>query len=169
MLEECMIYLKGSIQQVSDPNFFKHKSIPSRMKRNKLECKLKLQLCAILSQTQNHTEALDNSRKSVRLAHHLFKDLEELCQLYIDKINFRENLQAAHEQSDLEDDERSQIIKMVLESSPAREIPKNFLEESISLVERSALKLYPVVKEVRRRFAGAPLASVAKRDADLLV
>lgn len=40
---------------------------------------------------------------------------------------------------------------MVLESSPAKELPKNFLEQSISLVERSSLKMYPVVREVRRR------------------
>jgi hypothetical protein len=58
----------------------------------------------------------------------MFKDMEELCQIYIDKINFKENLQAAQEQSDLEEDEREQIISMVLESSPAKEIPKNFLE-----------------------------------------
>lgn len=45
---------------------------------------------------------------------------------------------------------------MVLESSPAREIPKNFLEQSISLVERSSLKMGPVVKEVRKRLVGAP-------------
>ena len=44
---------------------------------------------------------------------------------------------------------------MVLDSSPAREIPKNFLEQSISLVERSSLKMGPVVKEVRKRLVGA--------------
>jgi len=43
---------------------------------------------------------------------------------------------------------------MILDSSPAKEIPKNFLEKSISLIERSSLKLMPVVKEVRRRMAG---------------
>ena len=86
----------------------------------------------------------------------MFKDLEDLCALYNDKITFRENLQAAQEQSDLEDEDRSQIINMVLDSSPAKEIPKTFLEESISLVERSSLKLYPVVKEVRKRLVGAP-------------
>ena len=40
---------------------------------------------------------------------------------------------------------------MVLESTPAQEIPKHFLEQSISLVERSSLKMLPVVREVRRR------------------
>ena len=45
---------------------------------------------------------------------------------------------------------------MVLDSSPVKEIPKNFLEQSISLVERSSLKMGPVVKEVRKRLVGAP-------------
>ena len=44
---------------------------------------------------------------------------------------------------------------MVLDSSPVKEIPKNFLEQSISLVERSSLKMGPVVKEVRKRLVGA--------------
>ena len=46
---------------------------------------------------------------------------------------------------------------MVLESSPVKEIPKNFLEQSISLVERSSLKMGPVVKEVSKRLVGAPV------------
>lgn len=78
----------------------------------------------------------------------------ELCKVYIDKINYRENLQAAQEQSDLEDDERQQIIQLIKNSTPTKELPKGFLEQSISLVERSSLKLFPVVKEVVKRLAG---------------
>ena len=126
-----------------------------RNRRVAQECKLKLQLCAILSQNQNHSEALDNARKSVKLAHQMFKDMDELCQIYVDKINYRDNLLAAQEQSDLEEVERNQLISMVMDSSPAKEIPKNFLEQSISLVERSSLKMGPVVKEVRKRLVGA--------------
>jgi len=85
----------------------------------------------------------------------MFKDIEELCQIYIDKINYRDNLIAAQEQSDLEDNERLQLISMVMDSSPAKEIPKNFLEQSISLVERSSLKMYPVIREVRRRLVNS--------------
>ena len=55
----------------------------------------------------------------------------------------------------MEEVERNQLISMVMDSSPAKEIPKNFLEQSISLVERSSLKMGPVVKEVRKRLVGA--------------
>jgi len=58
----------------------------------------------------------------------LFKDLEELCGIYGDKITYRDNLLAAQEQSDLDEEEREQYIAMILDSSPAKEIPKNFLE-----------------------------------------
>ena len=46
---------------------------------------------------------------------------------------------------------------MVLDSSPAKEMPKNFLEQSISLVERSSLKMFPVVREVRRRLVNSEI------------
>jgi hypothetical protein len=97
MLEECLSYLKESIKIVKSDDFLKGGSIAMRMKRVRHECKLKLQLCAILSQTQSHTEALNNAFSSVRLCHMLFKDLGELCEIFIDKINFRENLLAAQE------------------------------------------------------------------------
>lgn len=49
MLEECIFYLKQSIALVSDPKFYKSKKISMRNKRVNHECRLKLQLCAILS------------------------------------------------------------------------------------------------------------------------
>ena len=63
------MYLKESLRLLTSPNFFKDNSVAARMRMLRQECKLKLQLCAILSQTQNHAEALDNSKKSVKLAH----------------------------------------------------------------------------------------------------
>ena len=50
-----------------------------------------------------------------------------------------------------------QLISMVLDSSPAKEIPKNFLEQSISLVERSSLKMFPVIHEVRKRVVNSEI------------
>jgi tetratricopeptide (TPR) repeat protein len=154
MLDECTQYLKQCLEMFKNDQFMPATCLAQRNRRLKLECKLRLQLCAILSQTQNHTEALARAKESVRLVQILFIDLMELCKIYIDKINYKENLQAANEQSDLDDDERAQIVQMILSSTPTRELPKHFLEQSISLVERSSLKLYPVVKEVCKRLAG---------------
>jgi len=79
MLEECLTYLKESIKIVKEPDFLKGGTVGLRMKKLRHECKLKLQLCAILSQTQSHTDALNNAFSAVKLCHQLFKDLEELC------------------------------------------------------------------------------------------
>ena len=50
MLDECIFYLKQSIALISDQKFYKSKKISQRSRRVNQECKLKLQLCAILSQ-----------------------------------------------------------------------------------------------------------------------
>jgi len=69
MLEECIIYLKETISVIDKSNFFKDISISQRMKQIHMQCQLKLELCAILSQTQKHTEAMENAKISVRLGH----------------------------------------------------------------------------------------------------
>jgi len=51
MLEECFVYLKESLKLLSAPNFYNDGTVASRMRQIKQECKLKLQLCAIMSQT----------------------------------------------------------------------------------------------------------------------
>jgi hypothetical protein len=142
------------------------------MKKLRFECKLRLQLCAILSQTQNHIEALDNAKKSCKIIHQLFKDLLILCYLYIRKIEKKElkklsAFSAIVKSGDkigsksITDEEDSQDAV----AAAARGYPKddngddedseregaNFLEESVSMLERTSLKLYPVVKEVIKR------------------
>ena len=91
MLEECIIYLKETIQVIEKPNFFKDVSIAQRMKQMHMQCQLKLQLCAILSQTQKHTEAMDNAKTSVRLAHQILRDMYDLCVFYSNKIKFKDD------------------------------------------------------------------------------
>lgn len=64
----------------------------------------------------------------MKLCHDLFTDMRELCKVYVDKITYRENLQAAQDQSDLEDDERDQIINLIKNSTPTKQLPRSFLE-----------------------------------------
>lgn len=110
------------------------------MKQLKQECKLKLQLCAILSQTQNHMEALDNAKKSCKLVHQLFKDLLALCAIYIRRIEER----TVAKQIDLA------VLELEVDEA-LKSAGKDVLEESISMLERTSMKLYPVVKEVLKR------------------
>lgn len=44
---------------------------------------------------------------------------------------------------------------MIRENSPVKDIPYNILEESISMIERTALKLLPIMRELGNRLATA--------------
>jgi len=50
-----------------------------------------------------------------------------------------------------------------LDSSPAKKLPKSFLEQSISLAERLSIKICPVIKEVLKRIVGAPPLSQGEK------
>jgi hypothetical protein len=52
--------------------------------------------------------------------------------------------------------------QFIRENSPVRDIPFNILEESISMIERTALKLLPIMKELGNRLAGTNKAKGAQ-------
>ena len=159
------------------------------MKAMHMQCQLKLQLCAILSQNQKHTEAMENAKASVRLAHQILRDLYDLCVFYSNKIKFKDDfaslsLLVMDESEDLGDNKaqnstnyyqddvlgkanankskhtKSEINEklfqkqFIRENSPVRDIPYNILEESISMIERTALRLLPIMKELGNKLAG---------------
>jgi len=98
----------------------------------------------------------------------------DLCVFYSNKIKFKddfaslslllmdeiENEQKAsgekvttkHTKSEL--NEKLMHKQYIRENSPVRDIPYNILEESISMIERTALKLLPIMKELGTRLAG---------------
>ena len=49
--------------------------------------KLKLQLCAILSQEHRHKDALATAKEAVQYSHLLINDMQELCVLYIHRMD----------------------------------------------------------------------------------
>jgi hypothetical protein len=57
-----------------------------------------------------------------------------------------------HTKSEL--NEKLMHKQYIRENSPVRDIPYNILEESISMIERTALKLLPIMKELGTRLAG---------------
>ena len=58
-----------------------------------------------------------------------------------------------HTKSEL--NEKMYQKQFIRENSPVRDIPYNILEESISMIERTALKLLPIMKELGHRLAGS--------------
>ena len=96
-----------------------------------------------MSQTQNHTEALDNAKKSCKIVHQLFKDLLMLCALYVRKIERKEVNKGVKSGDKLgskaitDEEDEGEEVKIAIDEMPMIE-PKNFLEESISMLERTS-------------------------------
>ena len=60
------------------------------MRQLKQRAKMHLQACAVLSQTQRHTDALEHARMAARLTQALMRDLKTLARAYIYKIEVKD-------------------------------------------------------------------------------
>lgn len=73
-----------------------------------------------------------------------------LCAVYIRKIEKKEIKKKAQEvQRELQGELENSSQKISELSTPKEKT--NFFEESISMLERTSLKLYPIIKEVIKR------------------
>lgn len=123
---------------------------------------------------------MENAKLSVRLGHQILRDMYDLCVFYSNKIKFKDDFASLslllmdeiegdsqnrtskeveeakkagkHTKSELND--KMMHKQYIRENSPVRDIPYNILEESISMIERTALKLLPIMKELGNRLAG---------------
>lgn len=156
--------MSQALALIGGANFFKDKTISHRMLQLQIQCKLHLQLCAIQSQTQDHKKALENANESAKAAHQIFRDMYDLCVFYSNKIKFRDDFanlsllasdDALNTKSKtLEAENKKDQKDFIRENSPVKDIPYNIFEESISMIERTALKLLPILKELGNRLAG---------------
>jgi len=87
-LEECSLCLDACLTQISSPYVERlYKSDPPRkLKRLKYECKIHMQVCALLSQLNRHQEALCHAKRSVQISQYMINDLMELCETLNQKI-----------------------------------------------------------------------------------
>ena len=83
-LEECAVCLEGCLLNINSsflvPKF--HNEPSRRLKKLKYECKIHMQVCALLSQLHRHKEARAHSKKAVQLSHYLMKDLQKSCEYF---------------------------------------------------------------------------------------
>ena len=73
----------------------------------------------------------------MKLAHQLFKDLLELCAYYIKKMDNRE--------------EAPQFLQDEHQLSLLSHLHNNPLEDSISMIERTSIKIYPIIKDLLKK------------------
>jgi hypothetical protein len=138
MLEDWAICLSSWLKYIQHVNT--DNTIAERMQILRNEWKLRMQLWAILSQIHKHKEALIQAQKSVKLIHHLFKDLYDLWIYYVKRQDLETQLL-------LELKEKFANNLFDFDSASLNELN----EESLTLTEKTACKLLPIIEEIIKR------------------
>ena len=152
-LEDCAVALEDALRNIGDYSSLSDRSIAQRMNLMQKECKIRMQLCALLSQLHKHKDALKQARKSVSMIHLLIKDLKTLCCYYIRKQEAKEE---AKEDQDLSstgsiDAQGSHFHNYSLYSPTSMAAAAyNNLESPLSMVEKTARRILPVIHEVQK-------------------
>jgi len=60
-----------------------------RVFKVKMEAKLRLQFCAILSQLHRHKEAFEQAQEGIKLTHLIIRDKISVCRLFAKRIDFK--------------------------------------------------------------------------------
>ena len=68
----------------------KNQSLAVRIYKLKLEVRLRLQFCAILSQLHRHKEALEQAQEGIKIAHLIVRDKISVCRFFSKRIDFQE-------------------------------------------------------------------------------
>lgn len=129
ILEDCAICLEACLANLSSQylqDYFNDPNVPSlKLKLLKYKCKTHMQICALLSQVHKHKEAVIHAREGIKIAHFLVKDLENMSQFYTTEL---------------------------LQRKPLEEISiiSNY---KFSLLEKTSVKLLPILRAVRRKMA----------------
>lgn len=59
---------------------------PRKLKKLKYECKIHMQVCALLSQLNRHQEALCHAKRAVQISQYMMNDLMEMCEVLDQKV-----------------------------------------------------------------------------------
>ncbi len=88
-LEECALCLDTCLDHLGTEFLsLKDNSIAMRLVKLKLEAKVRMQLCAILSQLHRHKEALGQAYESAKLCNIIVQDQAAICDLLSRRVNF---------------------------------------------------------------------------------
>ena len=169
-LEECSIALENSLIYLDNYYSLSDKSIAKRMKLMQQEWRIRIQLCALFSQLHQHKDALEQAKNSTKLVHCLIKDLLTLWDFYTKKkqvkdksVIFDDSILAKNRSKsknnryiepnesqgklivddifDTDEDEKQYNFSPLKQASI-----HNYLEEELSLIERTAQRVKPIIE-----------------------
>lgn len=128
-LDECALYLEGCLLNLSSCFAANLEQNPEeKLKKMKYECKVHMQVCALLSQLHRHKEALNHAKSAMRFCHFLIHDITAIL-AYYSKDEKRDKID-----SDLQLD--------------------YFFEVKQSLLSKTAPKILPILEEIEKRMIG---------------
>ena len=80
-MEECAVCLDACLSQVNSPYMEAEisGSQTKKIKKLKYECRVHMQVCALLSQLHRHEEALCHAKQAAQISQFLIKDLKDFC------------------------------------------------------------------------------------------
>ena len=107
-----------------------------------------MQVCALLSQLHRHQEALCHAKRAVQISQYLLLDLLSLCE-----VNFKKSIQAKkREQKVHEEQEQIKATDAGMSISQASsKADLIYYDDTISMLERTAFRIYPIIKEIVSR------------------
>jgi tetratricopeptide (TPR) repeat protein len=172
-LEEWSIALENALIYLDTYTSLNDQSIAKRMKIMQQEARIRIQLCALFSQLHQHKDALEQARMSTRLIHGLIKDLLALCEFYTKKKHVKEKV-IVYDESILPKNNRKinqmrsymyhndshsrfindNIFENEIEEKPSSVSPLrraamyNYLEDDLSLIERTAQRVKPIIESL---------------------
>ena len=106
-----------------------------KLKRLKYECKTHMQVCALLSQLHRHKEALVHAEKSVQIAQFMIEDMYGMCQHFYQKVLIAKRNEQIYQDA------------AVNESSEPSTRDLIYYDDSISMLERTAYRVYPIIQD----------------------
>ncbi|CAI2378710.1 unnamed protein product [Moneuplotes crassus] len=171
-LEECSIALENSLSYLDKYTSLTNQTIAKRMKLMQQEARIRIQLCALFSQLHHHTDALEQAKMSTRLIHGLVKDLLALCDYYTKK-KFIQDKTTTYSDSPLpqshpkqnrsyldhtshnlfstsEDKEQHRGSRRPSVSPYRQAVVHNYVEEDLSLIERTAQRVKPIIEALKK-------------------
>ena len=119
-------------------------------------------MCALFSQLHQHVDALEQAKKSVKLTHLLIKDMHSLCDFYqekqrVAKATEDDSIAGSHKKDKPFDEMMDEHVasddsKMSYDTSTAiTAAAHNNLEDPLSLIEKTAMRVKPILEEVMKR------------------
>lgn len=75
-LEECALCLETALEHLGPEAYScANQSFANRVHKLKIEARMRLQFCAILSQLHRHKEAFEQAQEGIKLSHLIIRDI----------------------------------------------------------------------------------------------